>query len=135
MNPRFKFHACEHALAGDARHDFLIAACIQASVNGKRLHFPAFEIGVTVIHAVEVRREQRGLLAAGAGANLEDGALFVGRVLRQELDLQRMFKLRHAQFKRLQLFAGKFPPFQAPRPGPGQFDEGYRAPAPRPAAP
>ena len=96
MHARFEFHPREHALTRDARHDFLIAARIGVA-GRKHLHLPAFNVGIALIHAEKIGREQRSLLAASACANLDDGTLVVGGVLGKQLDLQRMFKLVHAR--------------------------------------
>ena len=107
MHAGFEFHPREHALTRDARHDFLIAARIGVA-GRKHLHLPAFNVGIALIHAEKVGREQRCLFAASACANLDDGALVVRGVLGQQLNLQRMFKLVHARLRCRQLFASEF---------------------------
>ena len=42
--------------------------------------------GIALVHAQQVAGEERGLVAAGAGPDLEDDAALVGRVLRQQRD-------------------------------------------------
>jgi hypothetical protein len=44
--------------------------------------------GVARVHPEQVAGKQRGLVAAGAGANLEEDVLLVVGVLRNEQDLQ-----------------------------------------------
>ena len=46
--------------------------------------FPALFGGVALIHAEQVAGEQRGLVAAGAGANFEDGVVIVHRIFRDQ---------------------------------------------------
>ncbi len=53
-------------------------------------------LGIARVHAEEVSREQGSLVAAGAGAHLEDGALLVGGILGQEVDAQLLLHLLHA---------------------------------------
>ncbi len=50
-------------------------------------------VGIALIHAEKIAGEQRRLLATGAGAQFEDGALLVGGVLGQKLHLQHPLKL------------------------------------------
>ena len=49
------------------------------------LGLPAVQLGVAAVHAEQVGGEQGGLVAAGAGAHLQDGALLVGGILGQQL--------------------------------------------------
>ena len=77
----------EDAAALDLGDDLLVAAG-RALAFGDDLDPPALELGVARIHAEEVAGEERGLVAARAGADLEDGALLVRLVLRQEQDAQ-----------------------------------------------
>ncbi len=65
------------------------------------------QLGVALVHAVEVAREQRRLLAAGAGADFEDRALVVGLVAGQEGELDRLLELRNALFEDRELVAGE----------------------------
>ena len=52
--------------------------------------------GVALVHAEEIGGEQRRLVAAGAGADLQDGVLLVGRVLGQQHALHRPLQLGQA---------------------------------------
>ncbi len=45
-------------------------------------------VGIALIHAEQIAGEQSRLLAAGPGAQFENGALLVGGILGQELQLQ-----------------------------------------------
>ena len=51
--------------------------------------------------------EQRRLLAAGAGAHFEDGALLVGGILRQQLHLQLTLELLDLGIERSDLLLGE----------------------------
>ena len=84
--PRLELQLREHVLALDQRDDFLHAAR-RALVHRHHLDLPALALGVARVHAVEVAGEQRGLVAAGAAADLEDRVLAVVRILRQQQDL------------------------------------------------
>ena len=69
------------------------------------LDLPALALGVARVHAVEVAREQRGFVAAGAGADLEDRVLAVARILRQEQDLDLLLVVPRLLLELAQLFA------------------------------
>jgi hypothetical protein len=68
------------------------------------LELPALFGRVALVHAEQVGREERGLVAAGAGADFEDGVLLVGRILGQEHALHRALQFRQA----LAQFGGLF---------------------------
>ena len=53
------------------------------------LQLPASSFGIASIHLLQVAREERCLLAAGARSNLQDRGPGIGRVPRQEGELQR----------------------------------------------
>ena len=59
---------------------------VSLAVN--ELGLPAVALGVAAVHAEELGREERGLLAARAGADLDDDVLVVVGVARQEQDAQ-----------------------------------------------
>ena len=105
--PELEFHAGENALAGDARHDFLEAARIGVA-RRKDLDFPALHVGIALIHAEKIGREQRRLLAARACPNLDNRAFVVRRILRQKHDLQIVLELIDARRHGFQLLAGEF---------------------------
>jgi hypothetical protein len=48
------------------------------------LHLPALTFGVAGVHSQDLGCKKRRLVAAGAGADLEDDVLFVVRIFRQE---------------------------------------------------
>ena len=71
----------------DRRDDFLEAA--DAGVAARHhLDAPALALGVLAVHAEQLGGEQRGFVAAGAGADFEHDVLFVVRILRDQQDLQ-----------------------------------------------
>ena len=74
-------------MARDHESDFLEAADLRR-VRVHELDLPALLLGIARVHAEEVARKQRGLLAADAAAYLDDDVLLVIRVLRQEQDGQ-----------------------------------------------
>jgi hypothetical protein len=99
VHAAFVLEAGEDALARDARRDLLDAAEL-GLLPVDDLDLPALRLGVAGVHAQEVAREKRGLLAAGAGADLQHGGAGVGLVLRQERQLQRMFGLGDGGLRR-----------------------------------
>ena len=62
---------------------------------GQRHDFglPALKLAIALIHAQQIGREQRRLVAAGAGADFHDGRGIVGRVPRQKRDAQLVIEL------------------------------------------
>ena len=60
-------------------------------------------VGIALIHAEQIAGEQRRFLAAGAGAEFEDGALLVGGVLRQELHFELPLELVDLRVERAKL--------------------------------
>ncbi len=62
---------------------------ISPARRADRLHPPALQVGVALVHAEQVAGEQRRLVAAGAGADFEHRRLVVGGVARQQLERQR----------------------------------------------
>ena len=64
-------------------------------------------VGIALIHAEEIAGEQRRLLAAGAGAHFEDGALLVGGVLGQKLHFELPLELLDLGVERVKLLLGE----------------------------
>ena len=64
--------------------DDLLDAAEVALGEADHLDPPALQLGVALVHAQEVAREQRRLVAARAGTDLDDRVLLVGDVLRQQ---------------------------------------------------
>ena len=95
MHARFEFQPREDAAALDLGDDFLEAA-ERAFARRDDLDAPAVQRGIALIHAEEIAGEQRRLVAAGAGADFQDGALFVGGVLGQQRELQLLVRASRA---------------------------------------
>ena len=66
-------------------------------------------LGVAAVHAEQVGGEQGRLVAAGAGAHLEDGALFVGCILGQEVHAQLLLQLRQTGIDLAELLLRQLP--------------------------
>ena len=60
--------------------------------------------GIAVVHAEHFGREERGLIAAGAGANFKNYVLLVVRIFRQQQDLEFFLDGADARFEFVQLF-------------------------------
>ena len=104
MHAGFEFELGEGAAAADLGDDFLVAAHA-AFARRDHLDLPALLGGVALVHAEQVAGEQRGLVAAGAGADFEDDVALVHRVLGQQREpdllLQRGSALLRAPASRL----------------------------------
>ena len=79
MPARFKFQSRVRALANDARNHFFVAADFAEGLRND-FDLPALTFGIAGIHAEKIARKQRGLVATGAAANLENNILVVVRV-------------------------------------------------------
>ncbi len=81
------------AAADDARDHFLVPAVL-ARIVGFDFHLPTLALGVARIHAEQVAGEDRGLVAAGAGAHFQEQVAFVARIARhqqqRELAVERL---------------------------------------------
>ena len=91
---RFKLHARIDALAGQPNNHLPVAAEVRG-VGREHLGLPAVALGIPQVHAQQVAGEQGGLIAAGAGPNLEDDVALVVRVFGQEQPLKVAASLRH----------------------------------------
>ena len=78
----FEFQFGERAAALHLGDDFLEAAH-GAFAGGDHLDLPALQGGKTLIHPEQVAGEQRGLVAAGAGADFQHHVALVHGVLGQ----------------------------------------------------
>ena len=78
-------------LAADQRDDFL-SRRRRDSLTSSDFHLPALRFGVARVHAEDLGGEQRGLVAAGAGADFEHDVLLVVGILGQQQDLQLLFQ-------------------------------------------
>ena len=90
--PLSNFSLREHAGAVDRGDRFLVAADL-GRARRDQLEPPALRLGEALVHAQQVAGEQRRLVAAGAGADLEHRGAVVGGVARQQLDRQRALGL------------------------------------------
>ena len=70
-------------------HDHFLEAAEIRRALAHDLAAPALALGVAQVHAQQVGGEQRRLLAAAAGADLDEGRARVVRVARQQRGLQR----------------------------------------------
>ena len=88
VDAAFVAQAAEDGVADDFEDDFLEAAeAGRTGVDG--LELESLRLGVALIHAVKIGSEEGGFIAAGAGADFDDGVAvfaFVGRK-EGELDL------------------------------------------------
>src|SRR5579864_2574122 len=104
MDARLELQPREGAAPGDLGDDLLEAAL---GAFALRQHFglPAAPRGITLIHAEEIAGEQRRLIAAGAGADFEDDALLVHRVLGDERKANVVLERRAPCFEQRLLLA------------------------------
>jgi hypothetical protein len=70
------------------------------------LHPPALLLGVAGVHAEQLGREEGGLVAAGAGADLEDDVALVVRVLRDQLEAEPLLDLADPLLEPVALLLG-----------------------------
>ena len=75
----------------DQRDHFLDSA-EPGVAEAERLDLPSMAFGVAGVHAEQIAGEQRRLLAAGAGADLEDDVLVVVGIARREQHLELLFE-------------------------------------------
>ena len=75
---------------------------------GRREHFdlPALRLGVAGVHAEHFGGEERGLVAAGAGADFQDDVFLVVRILGQQQNLEFFFHAADARFQFVEFFLG-----------------------------
>ena len=99
----FELELGEHAAAAHFGDDFLEAA-FAAFADRQDFRLPALLGGVALVHAEQVAGEQRGLVAAGAGADFQDGVVVVHRVFGNQRELELLARapsLRVEQRRRL----------------------------------
>lgn len=83
VDAAFELEFAVGLVAADAENYLFVAASIVDGF-GLELDLEAVCLGVTEIHAIEVARKEASLVAAGAGANFNDGWFVVVRVARNE---------------------------------------------------
>ena len=88
VDAALELQPAEHPLAADRGDDLLVAAGL-AFRDALDLHPPAARCGVALVHAEEIAGEEGRLVAARAGAHLEDGRGVLVGVPRGEQQGQR----------------------------------------------
>ncbi len=91
VHARFEFELGEDAAAVDLGDDLLEPA-FAAFADRQDFRLPALFGGVAFVHAEQVAGEQRGFVAAGAGADFQDGVVVVHRVFGNERELELAFE-------------------------------------------
>ena len=86
----FEFQSREGASARDARDDLLVPSVL-AGALAQDLYGEPFGLRIAGIHAQQVTGENRGLIAPGAGADLQEQVLLIARILRNEQLAQLAF--------------------------------------------
>src|SRR6185503_2377137 len=99
MHATLVLEAAIDASSLDCGGDFLRAAGA-ALTQVQNFHAPALSFRVPRIHAEQVRREQRGLVAARAGADLQNDVFQIVWILGDEEELQVRQQLIAARFER-----------------------------------
>ena len=102
LRRRHALHAVHAALPAEGAvgvtvhlEDRLAHAAERAFGQREQLPAPAATLDVARVHAVEVRGEERGLVAAGARAELDDRRAVVERIARTEERLEGLLQPRH----------------------------------------
>ena len=116
MGSAFEFRPRENALALHLGDDFLIAAR-RALAGGNQLQRPAAQRRIFLIHAEQIASEKRRLVAACAGADFQNGALFVGGVARQQRKSQVLLGFIQFLARGMQFIGGQRPHFRIVAPG------------------
>ncbi len=108
MHAGLELHLREHLVAADAEGDLLEAARV-ALARVDLVDLPLLQLGVARVHAVQVAREDRRLVTAGARPDLDDDVLVVVRVAREEHDLELVLEHREPGLELLDLLGGELP--------------------------
>ena len=93
-------------VALDDGGDFFQAADDAGFGLGEDFDLPLVLLGEAEVHAEDLGDEDRGLVAAGAGAELDDDVLVVVGVLGEEEDFEVFFDLGEARLEREEFFLG-----------------------------
>ena len=96
MHAALVFQLAVDALAAHQRDDFLEPAHRRLA-HGREFHAPALRFGIARVHAENLGREQRGLVAARARADFEHHVLLVVGILGQQQDLQLLLDLHQSR--------------------------------------
>ena len=86
--------------------DRLLDAPDPGLVQGDHLGLVAVALGVAQVHPEQLGREQGGLLAARAGPDLEDDVAVVGRIAREQEDLELVDEAGLVGLEPVDLLAG-----------------------------
>src|SRR3989337_970326 len=99
----------EAGVSAAAMHleDDLLEAALLALARGEDVDGPALRLGVAGVHAIEVGREEGRLLAAGAGADLDDDVALVVRVGGQQGETQLALAALALRLEHTELVAGE----------------------------
>ena len=89
MDAAFELEPREHAAPGDLGDD-LLEPSSRPLARRQDFDLPALPLRIFDVHAEEIAGEQRSLVPARAGPDLEDRAALVGSVLGQERDANRL---------------------------------------------
>ena len=89
--------------------DPLLEAADAGLARRHQLHLPALRLGEAGVHAEQLGREQRRLLAAGPGPDLEQHVLLVVGVLGQQQDFDLLDQLVAPRRQPAQLLLGELP--------------------------
>src|SRR5947209_7868403 len=98
VHAAFVLELAVHFVAANQRDHFLQPAHWRFAA-GRYFKFPALRLAVPRVHAKNLGREQRCLIAAGSGADFEHHVLFVVRILRQQQDLELLLDLEFFRFE------------------------------------
>src|SRR5689334_17163797 len=85
VDPALELETGKDTGAAD-RSDRLLVAAKLGSARGDELELPALDVGVALVHAKEIAREERRLVPACPSANLEHRRPVVRGVARQKPD-------------------------------------------------
>src|SRR5258708_4310879 len=105
MPARLELELRVHALPDDPGDDLLVAAQLGGTFRDD-LDLPGRALCIAGVHAEEIAREQRRLVAPGAGAYLEEGIALVVGVLGKQRLLQLGFEPLHRGPGLLQFLVG-----------------------------
>ena len=101
----FVFEGAEYLFAGDFEDDFLESADFGGAAF-EVLAIPAFLFGVALICAGEFAGEERGFVAAGTGADFDEGVAIFGGVGGQQRELELFGKGYDEGFQRGDFLGG-----------------------------
>ena len=97
VDSAFILEHAEHILPADLHHNFLEAANI-GRAGLQRLHFPAPGFSETAVHAHQIRREEGGLITAGARTDFQQRITAFERIRWQDGKLNGALQCGHFLF-------------------------------------